>query len=382
MGPLHSVRIVEFAGIGPGPLCATLLADMGAEVIRIDRVTPSGLGIATQPRYQTAHRARPSIALDMKRAEGVALALDLIANADGLIEGFRPGVMERLGVGPETCLERNPKLVFGRITGWGQDGPLSQSAGHDINYIALAGVLDRIGSKDGPPLPPLNLVGDYGGGAMFLAVGMLAGLLEASRCGAGQVVDAAMFEGAAYLMLPLFGWMAAGMWRAHRGDNILDGGSPWYNSYQCADGRWVSIGAIEPKFYQQLLKVLGLDGAELPEQNDRSAWPVLQRRFAEVFKSESRDTWCQRFEGVDACFAPVLTPSEVHHHPHHTARGSMIELDGVVQPAPAPRFSRSVSPPPSPPRPTGHGGREALKAWGVNESRIDELKTSGVLAAN
>jgi alpha-methylacyl-CoA racemase len=379
MGPLQGLRIVEFVGIGPGPFTATAFADMGAEVLRIDRTTPSGLGIETETRFNTTARGRPSLAVDLKSADGAALALELIAGADGLIEGFRPGVMERLGLGPEPCLERNPKLVYGRITGWGQDGPLAPTAGHDINYIALAGALGQIGPAGGRPLPPLNLVGDYGGGAMFLAFGMLSALFEASRSGRGQVVDAAMFEGAAYLMLPLFGWFASGQWRNERGGNLLDGGCPWYDTYETADGRHVSIGAIEPKFYANLLAALELDPAELPEQNDRDGWPVLRERFESAFRARSLAQWCERLTHAEACFAPVLYPGELEADPHHQARGSLIEIDGVPQPAPAPRFSRSRPETPTAPVAPGHGGAAALDAWGIAAERVDALRKQGVI---
>lgn len=380
MGALSGFRIVEFTGIGPGPFCATLFADMGAEVIRIDRLTPSGLGVTTDTRFQTTHRGRPSVAIDLKSPDGVALALDLIADADALIEGFRPGVMERLGLGPDVCLARNPKLVYGRITGWGQDGPFAQAAGHDINYIALAGVLDRIGSPGGKPVPPLNLVGDYGGGAMFLAVGVMGALLECSRSGRGQVVDAAMFEGAAYLMLPTFGWLAAGMLRERRGDNLLDGGCPWYDAYETADGRWVSIGAIEPKFFANLIEALGLESEALPAQHDRDGWPKLRERFAQAFREHPLDIWNERLSEIDVCYAPVLAPNEVAEHPHAAARGSIATVNGVPQPAPAPRFSRTPSTIASPPAAAGEGGRAALARWGIDEETIARLHAENIIA--
>ena len=382
MGPLAGIRVVEFAGIGPGPFCATLLADMGAQVLRLDRVTPSGLGLPTQPRFDPLGRGRRSVAVDLKQPRGVAFALDLIATADGLIEGFRPGVMERLGLGPEACLARNPSLVFGRITGWGQDGPMAHEAGHDINYIALAGVLDCIGPAGGKPVPPLNLVGDYGGGGMFLAFGMLTAMMEAARSGKGQVVDAAMSEGAAYLTLPLFGWRGSGMWHAPRGENLLDGGAPWYDVYLTADQRWVSIGAIEPKFYANLLAVLDLAGEALPAQNDRAGWPVLRQRFATAFASATCDEWCRRFEGRDACFAPVLQAHELPDHPQHAARSAFVDVGGLVQPAPALRFSRTPAAPPIPASPAGEGGAEALAHWGMTEVDIAELRSAGVIACS
>ena len=379
MGPLQGLRIVEFAGIGPGPFCATLLADMGASVLRVDRLSPSGLGLPSEPRFDPLGRGRRSVAVDLKHPDGVAFALDLAARADGLIEGFRPGVMERLGLGPEPCLARNPRLVYGRVTGWGQDGPMAQEAGHDINYIALSGTLACIGPAGGKPVPPLNLVGDFGGGAMFLAVGMLAALIEAGRSGQGQVVDAAMAEGAAYLSLPLFGWRGSGMWDRPRGENVLDGGCPWYDVYATADGRYVSVGAIETKFYANLLAVLGLDGEDLPAQHDRAGWPRLRERFASVFASRTRDEWCRRFEGHDACFAPVLDGDELADHPQHRARNAFVDVAGLVQPAPVPRFSRTPSDTPAPTRPPGDGGREALADWGVETAAVEALGDAGVV---
>jgi alpha-methylacyl-CoA racemase len=312
----------------------------------------------------------------------VELALALLERADGLIEGFRPGVMERLGLGPEPCLVRNPRLVYGRITGWGQDGPLARTAGHDINYIALAGVLDQIGPRGGRPTPPLNLVGDYGGGAMFLAFGMLSALYEAGRSGKGQVVDAAMCEGAAYLMLPLFGWRAAGLWEARRGSNILDGGCPWYDTYETADGRFVSIGAIEPKFYANLLHALGLDPASLPEQHEREGWPRLRECFARCFQAETLETWCERLAHAEVCFAPVLSPDELMQHPQHQARASVVEIDGVPQPAPTPRFSRSVPGTPAAPAPAGTGGAAALEEWGIDGAWREALVAGGTVRAD
>jgi alpha-methylacyl-CoA racemase len=350
-------------------------------VLRVDRLVPSGLGLPSEPRFDPLARGRRSVAVDLKHPDGVAFALDLAARADGLIEGFRPGVMERLGLGPDACLARNPRLVYGRVTGWGQDGPLAQEAGHDINYIALSGTLACIGPAGGRPVPPLNLVGDFGGGAMFLAVGMLAALVDASRSGEGQVVDAAMAEGAAYLSLPLFGWRASGMWRGARGENVLDGGCPWYDTYRTADDKWVSVGAIEPKFYANLLDALGLAGEDLPGQNDRAGWPLLRERFTEVFASRTREEWCARFEGRDACFAPVLEGDELAAHPQHRARRAFLEVDGVLQPAPAPRFSRGAAQPPSPARAPGDGARETLAAWGVEGSVMDALVAGGVVHA-
>ncbi len=380
MGPLEGIRIVEFAGIGPGPFCATLMADMGAEVLRVERLAPSGLGLPTRPGFDPLGRGRCSVAVDLKDPRGVDFALDLVARADGLIEGFRPGVMERLGLGPDTCLARNRALVYGRITGWGQDGPMASEAGHDINYIALAGVLDCIGPAGGKPVPPLNLVGDFGGGGMFLAFGLLAAMMAAARSGQGQVVDAAMTEGAAYLSLPLFGWRGAGLWDRPRGENILDGGAPWYDAYETRDRRWVSIGAIEAKFYANLLEALDLAGEDLPDQHDRDGWPRLRQRFADVFRQRTRDEWCAHFQGRDACFAPVLEADELATHPQHAARNAFVDVGGLVQPAPAPRFSRTPADPPQPARAPGDGGAAALARWGLSAEDIAALRKAGVIA--
>jgi len=330
MGPLAGLRIVEFVGIGPGPMAAMLFADLGADVIRLDRVTPSGLGIAMPKRFGLLGRSRPSIAVDLKHADGIALAGDLIEKADGLIEGFRPGTMERLGLGPEVALKRNPRLVYGRMTGWGQTGPLADAAGHDLNYIALAGTLHAIGRKGAKPTPPLNLAADFGGGALYLAFGMACALLEAQRSGKGQVVDAAMTEGAASLTTMFYGLYAAGLHSLERGTNLLDSGSAIYDTYECADGRYISIAAIELKFREELFELLGL-----PYTTDDG--PQLRTKLEEIFKRRSRDQWCELLEGSDACFAPVLSMAEAPHHPHNVARQSFIEIDGVMQPGPAPR---------------------------------------------
>ncbi len=376
MGPLAGIKIVEMAGIGPGPFAAMLLADMGAEVIRIDRTEAVDLGLKSDHRLNLLHRSRRSAALDLKRPEGVETALRLIANADALIEGFRPGVMERLGLGPDICLKRNPKLVYGRMTGWGQEGPLAQAAGHDINYISLVGVLHSIGRVEGGPVPPLNLVGDFGGGALYLVVGVLAALIEAQRSGKGQVVDAAMVDGAASLMTPFFGLRAAGLWRDKRGDNFLDTGAPWYEVYETKDGGHVSIGAIEGRFYAELLQRLGIDPESLPPQNDRTGWPKIRARFAEVFRSKTRDEWRAVLEGSDGCFAPVLSLAEAATHPHNQARRTFVEVDGVVQPAPAPRFSRTPSAIQSGPAEPGRHTEAALKDWGFSSAEIAALKTA------
>jgi alpha-methylacyl-CoA racemase len=372
MGPLAGIRIVEFVGIGPGPMAAMLFADLGADVIRVDRVTPSGLGIAMAKRFGLLSRSRPSIAVDLKNAEGIALAADLIAKADGLIEGFRPGTMERLGLGPDMALKRNPRLVYGRMTGWGQTGPLADAAGHDLNYLALAGALHAIGRKGQKPTPPLNLAADFGGGALYLAFGMACALLEAQRSGKGQVVDAAMAEGAASLMTMFYGLYAAGLHSLERGTNLLDSGSAIYDTYECADGRYISIAAIELKFRAELFELLGL-----PYTTDEG--PELRGKLEEIFKTRSRDEWCELLEGSDACFAPVLTMAEAPHHPHNVARRSFVEIEGVMQPAPTPRFSRTPAERPTPPRELGQDTHSTLADWGIGAERIAALCANGVV---
>jgi len=372
MGPLAGIRIVEFVGIGPGPMAAMLFADLGADVIRIDRVTPSGLGIAMPKRFGLLGRSRRSIAVDLKDAEGIALARDLMAKADGLIEGFRPGTMERLGLGPDEALKRNPRLVYGRMTGWGQSGPLADAAGHDLNYLALAGALHAIGRKGQKPTPPLNLAADFGGGALYLAFGMACALLEAQRSGKGQVVDAAMAEGAASLMTMFYGLYAAGLHSLERGTNLLDSGSAIYDTYECADGRYVSIAAIELKFRAELFELLGL-----PYTTDDG--PELRGKLEEIFKTRSRDEWCKLLEGSDACFAPVLTMAEAPRHPHNVARQSFVEIEGVMQPAPTPRFSRTPAERPTPPRELGQDTRGTLADWGIAGERIAALCANGVV---
>ncbi|GLQ05742.1 CaiB/BaiF CoA transferase family protein [Sneathiella chinensis] len=379
MGPLAGVKIVEMGGIGPGPMCALLLADMGADIIRIDRMQETGLGVHTDPKFNLLMRGRKSIAVDTKTPEGRDLILDLVSQADGLIEGFRPGVMERLGLGPDEVFARNPKIAFGRMTGWGQDGPMAHAAGHDLNYIALSGALHAIGRKGAPPTPPLNLVGDFGGGALYLAMGMLAVILEARTSGKGQVVDVSMVDGAASLMTTFFGLRAAGRWTDERGSNILDSGAHFYDVYETSDGKYVSIGSIETKFYALLLKLTGLEGEDLPNQMDVSAWPQLRERFAEVFKTKTRDEWCDIMEGTDVCFAPVLSMAEATSHPHNVARETFVEIDGVVQPAPAPKFSRTKSEIKCPPPAPGAHTQEALLEWGVDQSRIDALREKAAI---
>ncbi|MDR5774494.1 MULTISPECIES: CaiB/BaiF CoA-transferase family protein [unclassified Caballeronia] len=380
MGVLSGVRVLEFEAIGPGPFGAMLLADMGADVLRVDRPRPhADLGPKTNGnRADVTGRGRRSVTLDLKQPEAAEAALDLISRADVLIEGFRPGTMERLGLGPQAALSRNSRLVYGRMTGWGQTGPLAARAGHDLNYIALSGVLSGIGRADGAPVPPLNLVGDYGGGGMLLALGVVAALFNVQRGGEGQVVDAAMIEGAAQLGSIFWGMLASGNWREERESNLLDGGTPWYDSYRTRDGQYMTVGAVESRFYAELLTKLGLADAGLPEQHDRSGWPVLRERFAAAFLERTRDEWCAVFEGSDACVAPVLSFSEAPAHPQHQARGSFVEVAGVVQPAPAPRFSRTPSKVTRAAPQRGEGGLRALHDWGFDDAAIDRMRLHGV----
>jgi alpha-methylacyl-CoA racemase len=372
MGPLAGLRIVEFAGIGPGPMAAMLFADLGASVLRLERLTESDLGINMPTQFRLVTRNRPSIAVDLKHPDGLALAADLMAKADALIEGFRPGTMERLGLGPEAALQRNPRLVYGRMTGWGQTGPLAQAAGHDLNYLALTGALAAIGRAGSKPTPPLNLVADFGGGALYLAFGLACAVINAHRSGTGQVVDAAMTDGVASLMTAFYGMHAAGLHRLERGANLLDSGSAIYDVYECADGRFVALAPIELKFRKVLFERLGL-----PYTSDDSV--QLRGKLETLFKTRDRDAWCALLEGTDACFAPVLTMAEAPHHPHNAARGTFIEVDGVVQPGPAPRFSRTPPDLPTPPPALGAGSRSALIDWGVGAARIDALFAGGVL---
>ncbi len=379
-GPLHGVRILEIAGIGPGPFAAMMLADMGAEVVRVDRVQ-AVRDDATGPHWDVMLRGRRNVALDLKHADGIETLLSLVERADVVIEGFRPGVMERLGVGPEVCLARNPKLVFGRMTGWGQEGPYANSAGHDINYIALAGALAHFGRAGGPPTPPLNMVGDFGGGGMLLAYGVVCALLEAQRSGKGQVVDAAMVDGSAVLMSMFWAFKNVGMFNEDaRGTNLLDTGAHFYDVFECADGEWVSIGSIEPQFYALLLEKTGLTGdPDFTKQMDKTQWPTLKRKLAEVFKTKTRAQWNEIMEGTDVCYAPVLRMSEAAQHPHNVARSTFIEVAGVTQPAPAPRYSRTTTNLPTAPAHAGEHTRAVLADWGVDAARIDTLIASGAI---
>jgi alpha-methylacyl-CoA racemase len=371
-GPLAGVRIVEFVGVGPGPLCGMLMADLGAQVIRVDRLEPSGLGIERPPRFDLLLRGKRTLKMDLKQPAGLALARSLVARADALIEGFRPQTMERIGLGPDTCLRDNPRLVYGRVTGFGQEGPLARAAGHDLNYIALAGALHAIGREGAAPTPPLNLLGDYAGGSMFLAFGMLAAMLSARATGKGQVVDAAMVDGVNALMTPFYGLQAAGLHDGPRGTNLLDSGAPYYDVYRCADGEYVSIAPIVAKFRTVLLDKLratGIDVDGMPAFDDRSQWPALRARFGAIFAQRTRAQWCEALEGSDGCFAPVLSPREAPAHPHHRARASFITVAGITQPAPAPRFSDSPVREPSAPGADGDA-REWAQAWGLTAGEL------------
>ncbi|WP_337188118.1 CaiB/BaiF CoA-transferase family protein [Phenylobacterium sp.] len=380
-GPLAGLKVVEFAGIGPAPMAAMLLADLGAEVITLDRLEPSGLGIPRPPKYDVYRRGRPSLALNLKHPDGLATALDLIAQADALIEGFRPGAMERIGLSPDACHARNPRLVYGRITGWGQTGPLAQAAGHDLNYIALTGVLAALGRAGEPPAVPLNLIGDYGGGAMLVAFGIACALVEAGRSGKGQVVDAAMAEGAATLFAPFYGLIAAGLHSLERGANLLDSGAPHYEVYETLDGKWVSVAPIEPRFREVLLERMGFAPAEFPDVRDPAQWPTGKASLKARFAERTRAEWCELLEGTDACFAPVLDAAEAPHHPHHVARQAFLDIGGVMQPAPAPRFSRTPAGKPGPADAPGASSAQILAGWGVPPARVAALAASGVIPA-
>jgi alpha-methylacyl-CoA racemase len=375
------LKILEFEAIGPGPFCGMMLSDMGADVLMIDRPENPRLGLGRERWYDNMLRGRRSVTLNLKSPDGVTAARRLATKADAIIEGFRPGVMERLGLGPEVLLADNPRLVYGRMTGWGQEGPMAPRAGHDINYIALTGVLNAIGRAGQAPVPPLNLVGDFGGGGMFLAFGIACGIVEAQRSGRGQVVDAAMVDGASTLAAMIAGMLAGGRWSENRAGNILDTGAPWYEVYETSDGKYMSVGAIEPQFYAALLKGLGLDAAALPAQMDRAGWPLLREKFAAAFRAKSRDEWCAVFDPVDACVAPVLSFTEARAHPHNVARATFTQVGRVPQPAPAPRFSRTPAGRPSEPPERGVGGRAALADWGFGEGDVCELVRLGLGAA-
>ena len=373
-GPLSGFKILEMAGIGPGPFCAMMLADLGAEVICIDRRTPGALGGGGS----LVDRGRRTISLDLKQPASIEVVLRLVQRSDALIEGMRPGVMERLGLGPATCLERNPRLVYGRMTGWGQTGPLATSAGHDLNYIAITGALQAMGHEDREPTPPLHLVGDMGGGAMMLAFGIVSALLETSRSGQGQVVDAAVCDGVSTLATMYYGMLASGQWSLDRQANLLDGGAPFYGCYACADGKFVSIGSIEPQFYALLLKTCGIKDPGFQAQWDREEWPALRSKLAGLFKSRTRDQWCALLEGTDVCFAPVLDFMEATRHPHNVARGTFLETDGIVHPAPSPRFSRTPGVAGSIPK-VGQHTHEILREIGFTASELEAFQDTGLI---
>jgi alpha-methylacyl-CoA racemase len=379
-GPLTGIRVVEIGSIGPGPFGAMILADLGADVIRVDRASGGGLvGPSANFRTELLNRGRRSIAVNLKHPEGPGIVLDLVEQADVLLEGFRPGVTERLGIGPDDCLARNPRLVYGRMTGYGQDGPMAQAVGHDLSYVALSGVLSMIGRRGQPPTPPLSLVGDFGGGGLILALGVLAALVERAQSGSGQVVDAAMTEGAALLGTAFFGYLQTGEWDPERGTNIVDGGAPFYDAYETADGRWLSVAAMEPHFYANLLELLGLTDEALPDQRDRSKWPETKERFATVIRTRTRDEWCAAADGVDACVAPVLGYDEVETNPQLKARSAFVRNDGLVQPAPAPKFSRTPAALSYRPPVPGEHTAEALADWGFSAERIAELSERGAI---
>ncbi|HEV2993246.1 MAG TPA: CaiB/BaiF CoA-transferase family protein [Acidimicrobiia bacterium] len=377
-GPLAGTRVVELVGLGPGPFCGMVLADLGAQVLRVDRADAARAVDRRRPATNAMHRSKRAIGLDLKAADGVELFLGLAERADAVFEVFRPGVAERLGIGPDACRARNPRLVYGRLTGWGQTGPLANAAGHDLDYLAVAGALEPLGRAGQPPTPPINVLGDFAGGGLLLALGVAAALYERERSGAGQVVDAAMVDGAALLLTPFYGARASGAW-GERGTNLLDTGAPFYDVYETADHAWLAVGAIEEQFYAALLDGLGLADAELPDRMDRSRWAELRARFASVIRTRTRDEWVGRFAGLDACVAPVLTPVEAPAHPQSRARDAFVDLAGVPQPAPAPRFSRSTLSAPRPPEHPGQSTGDALGGWGVDPAEVAKLQDAGIL---
>ncbi|MEI2741310.1 MAG: CaiB/BaiF CoA-transferase family protein [Candidatus Competibacter sp.] len=379
MGPLHGIKIVEFAGLGPVPFTGMLFSDLGAEVVQINRQTSTTDSNLFAANKNIPNRGRQLIALDIRAPEGRDTALRLVDQADVLIEGFRPGVMERLGFGPEVCHARNSRLIYGRMTGWGQTGPLAQTAGHDINYLAISGALHAIGRAEGGPTPPLNLIADYGGGAMLLAVGILAALVEAKNSGQGQVVDAAMTDGSALLMAAIYSLKAMGQWRDERESNFLDGGAHFYDTYQCADGKWLAVGPIEPHFYQILLEGCGIEDPDPRQQWRAKSWPGMKERLRAAFRTKTRDQWCAKFEHTDACVTPVLSLEEAPNHPHNQDRQTFVEVDGLVQPAPAPRFSRTPAEIQSTPATPVKADGKWLADWGFSTEAIDGLKASGAI---
>jgi len=376
MGPLKGLKIIEMAGIGPGPFCGMVLADLGAEIIRVDRASAIGTG----SKQDAANRGKRSIAIDLKSEEGVEVVLKLVETADAIFEGFRPGVMERLGLGPDVCSKRNERIVFGRMTGWGQEGPLANAAGHDINYISLTGALAAIGRPGSPPVPPLNLIGDFGGGGMLLALGLVAALLESKESKKGQVVDAAMTDGSALLMTMIYTMQSSGMWKTSMGSNLLDGGSHFYDTYECKDGKFISLGSIEPQFYALLCQIAELDESIFGNQMSRDSWPEQKEAIKKIILDKTRDEWCELMEGTDVCFAPVLDMSEAPKHPHNVERKTFIDLEGVTQPAPAPRFSRTEPEVVSSPSVVGEHTDEVLTSIGFSDEDINTLKTSGAVA--
>ncbi len=381
MGPLKGIRILEIAGIGPGPFAGMMLSDMGADVVRVDRADRVKGGDPDNPPKDVLARGRRSVAVDLKNPDGIELVLQMVEQSDVVIEGFRPGVMERLGLGPDTCLERNPRIVFGRMTGWGQEGPMAQAAGHDINYIALTGALDAIGRKGEAPVPPLNLVGDFGGGGMLLAYGIVCALVERGVSNRGQVVDAAMVDGASTLMAMMYAMKAMGVWNSERGSNMLDTGAHFYDAYETSDGKYISIGSIEPQFYALLLERSGFgEGEELPRAMDQSQWPVLKEKMVAMFKTRTRAEWCEIMEGTDICFAPVLSMDEAPDHPHMRHRETFVEVAGVTQPAPAPRFSRTEPELTRPPSFEGQHTEEVLESFGLSRDQIASLRAGNAIA--
>ncbi|EFF89144.1 CaiB/BaiF CoA transferase family protein [Streptomyces sp. e14] len=378
-GPLAGVRIVELGGVGPTPFCCMLLSDLGADIVRIDRPPGYDGGAPVEPRFNLLNRGRRSAALDLKNGAAVEAVLRLVRDADAVIEGFRPGVAEKLGLGPDECRAANPRLVYGRMTGWGQDGPLAQAPGHDVNYVSLTGVLHSVGRAGGPPVIPLNLAGDFGGGSLYLALGVVSALLESRTSGRGQVIDAAMVDGSASLMTLFYGLHAAGYWNDERGTNRLDSGAPWYDVYETKDGRWLSVGSNEARFWRNTLRLLGLREEDMPDQHDRTRWPEMRTTLAEVLRTRTRDEWCALAEGQEVCVAPVLSLTEAPGHPHLRERGTFTEVEGVIQPAPAPRFSRTPGAIQGPPAEPGQHTDEVLGDWGFTAEELSALRAAGAI---